>query len=153
LFIGAVIAVPLGIAASIVTLLSRIVPATASRPSATAASPPTEQAATLPEFSFTIAMTYAGALVLSGLGELLAGRVPGRWVIGSFVIAGFASLVGAFVTKHHASNRIHQTLRRLSAISGLIAALPVMGFAIFFLHAMGQQSFKWNPSLSEFVVV
>src|SRR5690606_33891949 len=84
LFIGAVIAVPLGIAASIVTLLSRIVPATASRPSATAASPPTEQAATLPEFSFTIAMTYAGALVLSGLGELLAGRVPGRWVIGSF---------------------------------------------------------------------
>jgi hypothetical protein len=29
----------------------------------------------------------------------------------------------------------------------------VIGFAIFFLHAMGQQNFKWNPSASEFVVV
>ncbi|HEX5218667.1 MAG TPA: protein kinase, partial [Verrucomicrobiae bacterium] len=160
LFIGALLGVVLGFTAAIITFVwlylrargGGIAPVDTTQIGNTPASTASPDAK-LPPFSFTIAMAYFGALVLSGLCELLAGRLPGRWVISSFVIAGIVSLVGAFVIKHHASKRTQQTLRRLGAISGFIAALPVMGFAIFFLHAMGQERFNWNPSMSEFVVV
>jgi serine/threonine protein kinase/capsular polysaccharide biosynthesis protein len=160
LFIGAVLGVVLGFIAALVTFVWLYLrtrgsanPPFDTQQSETKLAPAAKPDTNLPSFSFAIAMTYFGALVMSGLCELLAGRVPGRWVIASFLIAGVVSLVGAFVTKHHTSKGTQQTLRRLGAIGGFIAALPVMGFAIFFLHAMGQQSFKWNPSMSEFVVV
>jgi serine/threonine protein kinase len=115
-------------------------------------------------FAAAVTVFYAGVV----LSILLIGVLPFRfshdhaYLLGVALMLGVAPFVGMAVAKalHQARAGaeyvLWQTLAaRLKAASVVawLLALPVIGFAIFFLIALFSERGGWNPAISEAVIV
>lgn len=106
-----------------------------------------------PWFAFCATLTYAGTALFAGLCELLRGSVPGRWVIVAFALLACVLLVVALLLRRFGSLQTRRSVFKVSAWLAFFSALPLVGFAAFFLLGMIEEGFGWNPAMDEAILV
>jgi tRNA A-37 threonylcarbamoyl transferase component Bud32 len=114
---------------------------------------PATAAAPLPLFAFGTAVTFGGTMVLGLLCELLLGNDSSSWLIGIFLLLVCVSILLGVILKRFASPEAQRICFKIGAWLAFVMALPFVGFAAFFVNAMVQQQFKWNPAPDEAVIV
>ncbi len=97
-----------------------------------------------------VAATYAATVLYGFLCLLLSTRA---WMGGVFVLAGCASAPLVFLLKRFASRETLRSVFKSGAWLAWGAALPTIGFALFFLCALVLEKGKWNPGAEEAFVV
>ncbi len=117
--------------------------------------PPKPPAAspTLRPFSFTVAVTFSGTMLFGLLCELLLGRVKGGWVIAIFVLLAVVSSLTALLLRRFAGSELLKFCRGAGAWVAFLGALPMIGFAAFFVLAMVSERGGWNPAVDEAIIV
>ncbi len=114
--------------------------------------PPTASP-TLRPFSFTVAVTFGGTMLFGLLCELLLGRVKGGWVIAIFVLLAVVSSLTALLLRRFAGSELLKFCRGAGAWVAFLGALPMIGFAAFFVLAMVSERGGWNPAVDEAIIV
>ena len=115
-------------------------------------------------FAAAVTFFYAGVI----LSILVVGVLPFRfsrdsaYLLGVGIVLVLAPFVGAATVsalrRAHESNDPNRMNRlgiwfRATSVVAWLLALPVIGFAMFFLFAMTQERGGWNPALSEALLV
>ena len=103
--------------------------------------------------SFCLATTFAGTLLVGSLCELLLRHVSGGSLIGTFILLACVSAMLAFVLESSATAETQRVCFKAGAWLALIAALPVVGFGVFFLNALLSERGGWHPNPAETVIV
>jgi serine/threonine protein kinase/tetratricopeptide (TPR) repeat protein len=106
-----------------------------------------------PWFAFCAALTFTGTVLIGVLWAAFRGRVQGGWLIGVFVLLACVTPVLAFLIHRFAEVEFKRTCFKTAAWLAFITALPVIGFAAFFLYALTQERGGWNPARDEAGVV
>ena len=106
-----------------------------------------------PTTSFAIAATFGGTMLLGLLCELLLGHVKGGWLIAIFVLLLIASALAAFLLRRFAGPELQRVFRVAGAWLAFLGALPMIGFAAFFVLAMLSERGGWNPAVDEGIIV
>lgn len=106
-----------------------------------------------PWFAFCVVVTFAGTVLFGVLCEAFRGNVPGGWLIGIIVLLGVASPVLALLLKRFADAEFLRTCFKSAAWVAILVALPVTGFAVFFLIALVSERGGWHPAPAEAVLV
>ncbi|MBE0545379.1 MAG: protein kinase [Verrucomicrobia bacterium] len=106
-----------------------------------------------PWFAFCAVLSYAGTLLFGVLCTLFRNGVPGKWLVGGFILLACVTPVLALVLNRLANPETTRTAFKIGAVLAFIAAVPVFGFAAFFLFALTQQRGGWSPARDEAVIV
>jgi serine/threonine protein kinase len=106
-----------------------------------------------PWIAFCIAVTYAGTLLFGVLCELLRSSTPGEWLMASILLLALASTGLALILDRFADLQGQRAAFKSAAWLAFLTALPVIGFAGFFLYALTQESGGWHPTPTEAVIV
>ncbi len=106
-----------------------------------------------PWFAFCATLTYLGTVLFGVLCTLFRGGVPGAWLIGVFLLLACVTPVLALMLNRYVNPETTRAGFKIGAALAFIAAVPVIGFAAFFLFALTQQRGGWNPAPDEAVIV
>jgi hypothetical protein len=108
---------------------------------------------TAPWVALGVTVTYAGTLLFGLLCTVLRGGVPGGWLVAAFAFLVCASPLMILALQRLVSAEGHRTVFKVGAGLAFVTALPIVGFAIFFLLALMGESGGWNPAPDEAVLV
>ena len=107
----------------------------------------------LPWIAFCLAVTYAGTLLFGVLSHLVRGGIPGGWLLAASILLALLTPLLAFLLNRFAHAQGRRTTFKIAAWLAFVAALPIIGFAVFFLLALTQERGGWNPAPDEAVIV
>ena len=108
---------------------------------------------TAPWVALGVTVTYTGTLLFGLLCTVLRGGVPGGWLVATFAILACASPLVVLALQRFVLVERQRTLFKVGGWLASMTALPVIGFAAFFLMALIDEGGGWNPAPDESVVV
>jgi tRNA A-37 threonylcarbamoyl transferase component Bud32 len=106
-----------------------------------------------PWVAFSLALTYAGTLLFDVLCRLVRGGAPGDWLLAAFILLALLTPLLAFLVNRFAHAQGRRSTFKIAAWLAFVTAVPIIGFAAFFLLALTQERGGWNPAADEAVIV
>jgi serine/threonine protein kinase len=106
-----------------------------------------------PWIAFCLALSYAGATLLLALDGLLGSSIPSGWLLAGLVLLGCVTAGLALILDRFADSRGQRAAFKIAAWLAFLTAVPVTGFAVFFLYALTQERGGWHPAPAEAVIV
>jgi hypothetical protein len=80
------------------------------------------------------------------LSHLVRGGIPGGWLLAASILLALLTPLLAFLLNRFAHAQGRRTTFKIAAWFAFVAALPIIGFAVFFLLALTQERGGWNPA-------
>ncbi|MDH7502318.1 MAG: serine/threonine-protein kinase, partial [Verrucomicrobiota bacterium] len=101
----------------------------------------------------SIVMAYAVGLVLGTVFSLLRIGHSGVWTLMVFLMVLLGSPFLARSIPKRARDGGSVVLLKIWAIAAWVAAIPLVGFSVFFIRALFQERAGWDPAVDEAVIV
>jgi serine/threonine protein kinase/protocatechuate 3,4-dioxygenase beta subunit len=100
-----------------------------------------------------VVLTYTVGMLAGTLLTLLRVVSSSHLTIAVFVVVTLGSPVLAFAVLRSSDAQVQRRLLKIGGVVAFIAALPLLGLALFFLYAMTQETGGWHPAPAEAVIV
>jgi serine/threonine protein kinase len=101
----------------------------------------------------SVVLTYAVGLLSWMLLSVLQISGSSLWILALFILTAVGSPLLSSVLLRHADPSVPRRFRKTCGIVAGFIAMPLIGFALFFLFALLSETGGWNPAPDEAVIV